>query len=291
VNIQEMSQSGNLSPQELKDYFGWPPPVVQPKKKPFVVRHFFLSLIGFSLISSCFLTNFLARFVSSNLGLGLFIVFVLPVICALVIIGSIIIASRLKNVPEAPPPSIPTDQEYEAWIRSWQNSMRQYGMQRLGLSSSDVLGKPLYVRSLVWPNSREANYYQSYNTPILIKYGADGRAHASVNRYTFFYPTQHSIAVFTGDINALDTPRFEGTRTYFYDDIVGVETSAMNLNNGVTTYAMQHFELRVSSGQSIGATTHVHDLDVDQTVRALRTLLRDKKYGTHGGGFGSIDSN
>ncbi|MBV9708197.1 MAG: hypothetical protein JO125_12400 [Chloroflexi bacterium] len=89
-----------------------------------------------------------------------------------------------------------------------------------------------------------------------------------------------------GDVNALGTARFEGTRTYFYDDIVGVETSAITLNDGGTTYAMQHFELRVSSGQSIGATTYLHDVDVDQTVRALRTLLRDKKYGIRGGGYG-----
>jgi DNA-binding winged helix-turn-helix (wHTH) protein len=49
---------------------------------------------------------------------------------------------------------------------------------------------------------------------------------------------------------------------------------------------MQHFELQVSNGQSVGATTYVHDLDVDQTVNALRTLLRDKKYGIQGGGYG-----
>jgi hypothetical protein len=90
------------------------------------------------------------------------------------------------------------------------------------------------------------------------------------------------------DINALDKVRFEGTRTYFYNDIVGVETSAMALNDGNVNYAMQHFELQVSNGQSVGATTYVQDLDVDQTVNALRTLLRDKKYGIQGGGFGYI---
>ncbi len=78
---------------------------------------------------------------------------------------------------------------------------------------------------------------------------------------------------------------FEGTSTYFYDDIVGIETKSFDLDAGSVNYVMQHFDLRVSSGQSIGATTYVHDLDVDQTVKALRTLLRDKKYGTQGGGL------
>jgi hypothetical protein len=183
---------------------------------------------------------------------------------------------------------VPTDQEYEDWIRSWQGPIRQYGMQKLGLDESDVLSRPLYVRSLVWPGSSWSKYYQSYNTPIVIKRSADGRPHSSINRYTFFYPTQHYIAVFMMDINALDKVRFEGTRTYFYNDIVGVETSAIALNDGDVNYAMQHFELQVSNGQSVGATTYVHDLDVDQTVNALRTLLRDKKYGIQGGGYGYI---
>ena len=218
-------------------------------------------------------------FMSINVGLVIFIV---------VFFASFIyrLVTKLRSA-RAPQSANMTDQQYEDWVRSWQTAIRQFGMQKLGLSNSDVVGKPLYVRSIVWPDSHDAKFYRSYNAPLIIKYGLDGRAHASVNRYTFFYPTQHYIAVFTGDVNALGQMRFEGTRTYFYDDIVGVETSAMTFNDGYTTYAMQHFELRVSSGQSISATTYVHDLDVDQTVQALRTLLRDKKYGIRGGNYGS----
>jgi hypothetical protein len=51
------------------------------------------------------------------------------------------------------------------------------------------------------------------------------------------------------------------------------------------TYNIQRFELCISSGQSIGSTTtRVVDNSIDQTVRSLRTLLRDKKYGIRGGG-------
>jgi hypothetical protein len=114
----------------------------------------------------------------------------------------------------------------------------------------------------------------------------DGRPHGSINRFTFFYPTRHYIAVFICDVNALGTMHFEGTSTYFYNDIVGIDTKSFTLDDGNVDYVMQKFELRVSSGQSIGATTYVHDLDVDQTVKALRTLLRDKKSGTQGGGYG-----
>jgi hypothetical protein len=278
MNIHAMSQSGNLSPQYLMDYFRWPPKLVAPPKKTHPFLTLFVLFIVLPLVA-CIITSSSPIYVTA-----------LAVVGILLVTFFVYRAIKKRNSIPIPPPPIPSDQEYEDWVRSWQNAIRQYGMQKLGLSAGDVVGKSLYIRSIVWPDSHEAKFYRSYNMPLLVKYGRDGRPHASINKYTFFYPTQHYIAVFMGDVNALGTMRFEGTRTYFYDDIVGVETSAMNLNDGYTTYAMQHFELRVSSGQSIGATTYVHDLDVDQTVQALRTLLRDKKYGIRGGNYGAMNS-
>jgi len=122
--------------------------------------------------------------------------------------------------------------------------------------------------------------------PVLTKRGLDGRQHGSVNRFTFFYPTEDSIEVFTGDINALASMRFENTQTYYYEHIVGIETSAFNLNNGGNLYVMQKFDLHVSSGQPISAKVYVHDLNVfEETVQALRTLLKDKKQGRRGGSY------
>ena len=282
MQIQDANPSHTLSQQDFMRYFNWPPPVPQPKKHYFKFYRnliiIYLCLFGISLLCQT-----LKLFTNTNT----LVVFVTYIFVAIAISPLVMFLYRVikKHLDAQKTPPMLTDQEYENWVRSWQHSIRHYGMQRLGLSAQDVVSSPLYVRSLVWPNSSETRYYYSYNTPLLIKYGADGRPHASVNRYTFFYPTQHAIAVFVADVNALGPARFEGTRTYFYDDIVGVETSAITLNDGITIYAMQHFELRVSSGQSIGATTRVQDLDVDQTVRALRTLLRDKKYGIRGGGY------
>jgi hypothetical protein len=177
----------------------------------------------------------------------------------------------------------PTDEQYEAWVRSWIPSLRQYGLQRLHLEQSDIVGSPLFVRGIVWFDSQDAKYYHSHRCPVRVLRGKDGNLHASINRITFFYPTQHYIAAFSGDINALSSLRFEATQSYFYNDIVGVETSAFGLQVEEGVFGMQNFVLRVSSGHAIGATTYSHDADVDQTVRSLRTLLRDKKYGMQGG--------
>jgi hypothetical protein len=308
--MQTVSQPSDLSPQDMRRYFNWPPPLrpsrpARPKKKwplklfigliviyiiLFVLSAIFISFntIGMSPAVAKQETDSFAN-VFTEITL-VFIVAELALLAYMIypLIYRVYLMIRKLLIAATPSPPAPTDQQYEDWVRSWQGPIRQYGMQKLGLDESDVLSRPLYVRSLVWPGSKWSKYYQSYRTPIIIKHGADGRPHSSINRYTFFYPTQHYIAVYIVDTNALDRVHFEGTRTYFYDDIVGVETSAIALNDGYVNYAMQHFELQVSNGQSVGATTYVHDLDVDQTVNALRTLLRDKKYGIQGSGYGYI---
>jgi hypothetical protein len=291
--MQSVSQPSDLSPLDMQRYFSWPPsprlPRLSRSRKKWPLRLFIWLIVIYFFLFVTF--GFMASFGAAK-ELGIVTLVFMVIECALLIYmlyplmywAYLLIRKLLASV--VPPPPAPTDQQYDDWVRSWRSSVRQYGMQKLGLDENDVLSRPLYVRSLVWPGSSWSKYYRPYHTPIVIKRGADGRPHSSINRYTFFYPTQHYIAVYVVDINALDGVRYEGTRTYFYDDIVGVETSAIVLSDGLANYMMQHFELQVANGQSIGATTYVQDLDVDQTVNALRTLLRDKKYGIQGGGYG-----
>ena len=209
-------------------------------------------------------------------------------VLGIVTLGIWLLINNVRKKWQKPSPlPILTDEEYEAWVKSWRDSLQQDGMKKLGLHDFNEIkvDRPLYLRSIVWPNSADADYYRSQGSPVLIKHGWNGRPHGSVNRFTFFYPTEHSIAVFTVDVKALDSMRFERTRTYFYQDIVGVETSTFNINDGQDCYVMQQFDLRISSGQSISATTHVHDLNVEETVQALRTLLKEKKQGKPGGNY------
>ncbi len=184
----------------------------------------------------------------------------------------------------------PTDEEYNDRVNSWRPAIRQYGIQKPGLAPDEIIGQPLWVRGIIWPRFWEADYYHRHGCPVLVKQGKDGRPHASIYRFTFFYPTQHYIAVFSGDVNAPGPLRFESTRIYFYDDIVGVETTAFGMPLDTVTYTMQRFELRVSSGNSVGATTYAQDAPVDEVVQSLRVLLRDKKYGIRGGGRGLAGS-
>ena len=130
---------------------------------------------------------------------------------------------------------------------------------------------------------RKQTYYRSLNCPVRIKRGKDGQLRASANKFTFFYPTQHYIAAFSCYINALQPLRLEVVQIYFYDDIVGVETTTFSFQLENRTYDMQQFELGVSSGQSMGALTYGPDVAVENMVCSLRMLLCNKKYGSNGG--------
>ena len=282
MQMYQAGQPSNLTPQDLQNYFGWPPPPLiiynlseSPQKKQRIL------LIVLTLVAAFFLCGIF----SSISGSGLVIAIATVITIVMIVKKTPIPPPVLPTVP--PPPPGPTDEEYEDWVKSHRSSIHRLGIQKLGLDVKDIqVSQPLYIRSIIWPNSNDARFYQSRGSPVCIKRDMYDRPHGSINRFTFFYPTQHSIEVFICDVNALETARFENKKTYYYDDIVGIETKSFNLNDGNDHYVMQHFELQVSNGRSIEATTYVHDLDVDQTVNALRTLLRDKKYGTQGGGFG-----
>lgn len=284
MNMHRMEMPRKLSAQDLMRYFNWPPPLPS-KSSPFPIV--FVVVILISLCALSIITSAISHAINNN-PLGAFVVFLLIAAGVWFFISNARkkqSPSPIQSPPPPPeqqmplPPPIPTDEEYEAWVKSFRNSVRRYGIQKLELDGRGEIevDTPLYFRSIVSPNSGDAHFYQSNGCPVLVKRGLDGRLHASVNRFTFFYPTEHYLAVFVGDVNALGTMRFERTRTCFYKDIVGVETSSFNLNDGLTSYIMQRFDLSVSNGESISATTYVHDLNVEETVRALRALLKSRK--------------
>jgi hypothetical protein len=263
MNMQILNeQQRTLSRQELINYFE-----PRPKATLILVGFLILLFLGAPCASLSVGSNPIA-------GLTTLSVFAIPLA-----IG-ILIQTKFNMRPR------PTDQEYDEWVGSFRASIRQYGLQRLGLSQSDIIGEPLYVRGIVLARDKDAWYYDNMAQAIMLRRGKDARLRSSVNRFTMFYPTQHYIAVFIGDVNALSDLRFEGTQTYYYHDIVGVETRAFGMPVEGVNYGLQRFDLQVSNGRSIGVTTIAEDRSIEQTVHSLGVLLRDKKYGINGGGRG-----
>ena len=263
MNMQVVSNQRILTPLELSRYFERPPNVT----KLMIIGSILLGIVALCGLSSV-VTN-----PQNVLGfVVIFIFFSIPLDIGILILMNYNLRKR------------PTDEEYEAWVNSWRSSIQPYGLQKLGLTSQEVSGTPLHVRGIVWPSSPEAKTYHNMAFPVQVKRGKDGRVHASINRFTFFYPAEHYIAVFTGDVNALHPFRYEGTQMYYYNDIVGVETNGLVLSIEGTSVGMQKFSLRVSRGQAIGASVIDVDREVEDTIKDLRVMLRNKKFGNQGGG-------
>src|SRR5438874_1424639 len=154
MNMEPMSQPGDLTPLDMQRYFGWPPPPpppVRPKKKWYLtlftrilVIYFVFALPIFACIGvsevGALSTHQVSNETANVFGLTT-LAFIIAEAALLAYMVYRMISKR--RIVVAPSPPVPTDQEYENWVRSWQGPIRQYGMQKLGLDESDVLGRPL----------------------------------------------------------------------------------------------------------------------------------------------------
>src|SRR5437868_2379120 len=96
----------------------------------------------------------------------------------------------------------PTDQEFDTWLENRVRERRNNTIQKLGLS--DEMNNPrqqlLRVRGYVLPGMKDARHYCAQD--LHYKLGMDGKRRYSLNLYTYFYPAEHQIMVFTYEINA-----------------------------------------------------------------------------------------
>src|SRR5579884_1495909 len=199
MNIQMLnSKQRPLSQEELTRYFEKPPAFASK-----------LILIG---LASLLFLGLPCASLSHPYGFVWLLIFGSPLAVG---IGMLVIFNARSR---------PTDEEYDAWVNSWKPSIYHYGMEKLGLDPHSIEAGELWIRGVVWPSRPDAAYYANNASPVQTKRGKDGFVRSSVNRFTFFYPMQHYIAVFIGDVNALGPVRYQASQTYFYDDIVGIET-------------------------------------------------------------------
>jgi hypothetical protein len=193
--------------------------------------------------------------------------------------------------------SIPTDKEYDEWLKRRARGMIPRAFRKLNLDSSDLVAPLLRIDSFVLPGSRLAEY--SSPDDVHMKEGKDGKWRFSVNVFMYLFPAEHSLAVFSGSVNALNqfARPVEETEEYFYDHIAGVTTSETTDNAVIYgyryVYRIQQFSLRVVNGDNIhlGAYISASALDynpqgpeiipptmnVDRLLAELRTILRSNR--------------
>jgi len=197
-----------------------------------------------------------------------------------------------KDIQQTPPP---TDQEFDAWLENRVREGLASTIHKLGLE--DMIANPrelLRVRGYILPGMRDARDYRPQD--LLYKLGADGKRRYSINLYTYFYPANNRIMVFTYEINAMNWNDYrETTREYFYQDVIGATTEdnhdKLYIDGKPQSYRTQRFSLRLCDGTAISATVRSRPLDVaslpvfdidpesdiDKTIAYLRLVLREKK--------------
>jgi len=217
-----------------------------------------------------------------------------PSTTVLLIIGIILVVISVILFANLQTRSKLTDQEYDRWLEAQASALVRRSLDKLGLDSNEVARQPWIVRGFTLPGMRDAAKYRS--DEVRWKIGKDGVPRYSVNVYTIFCKEDHHLAVYKGDINALNpTAHNENTSEYFYQDIVGVTTDDEQDNLAIKDkqyqYRIQRFTLRVSSGDTVGVSVSATPMDnrqnipsfnipnsgIDQTISQLRMLLREKK--------------
>jgi hypothetical protein len=195
--------------------------------------------------------------------------------------------------------SNPGDEDYDDWLERQARALRPRALRTLSLDEQQITSKIVCVHSILLPGSSLAN---NYHDEVYLKQGKDGQWRSSVNLYTYFFPSERFIAIFTRDINAFSPkgPYNDVTEEYFYRDIIGVSTSVFRdtvlIGEAELVYRVQQLSLKLINGenQPFGGylsampfdtkrglpTILSPDAHVNTTLNDLRVLLRVKKQRT-----------
>jgi len=212
-----------------------------------------------------------------------------------VLIGGVVLFIGVRNI-RAIIRSNPTDQDYDDWLEDQAEAIIPKALRMLNLDERQITSQILSMHSIILPGSSLAS---DYHDDVFLKPGKDRIWRSSVNLYTFFFPTDRFIAMFTRSINALDRvmPADDSTEEYFYRDIVTTSFSVFQdtvvLGNEEFLYRVQQLSLRISNGDDIRLGAYLSavpiekgqgapiimlpDAHINQTLADLRALLRVKK--------------
>ncbi len=193
----------------------------------------------------------------------------------------------------------PKDRDYDDWLERQARALRPKALRTLSLDEQQITSKIVCVHSVLLPGSNLAN---NYADEVYLKQGKDGLWRSSVNLYTYFFPSDRFIAIFTRAINVFNPkgPYNDETEEYFYRDILGVNTSVYRdtvlIGEAELVYRVQQLTLKLINGENLRfggylsalpldtnrglPTVLSHDAHINNNLNDLRVLLRAKKQRT-----------
>src|SRR5947199_3304824 len=178
---------------------------------------------------------------------------------SLVLVGGLVLFIGVRNI-RAIIRSNPTDQDYDDWLEDQAEAIIPKALRMLNLDERQITSQILSMHSIILPGSSLAS---DYHDDVFLKPGKDRIWRSSVNLYTFFFPTDRFIAMFTRSINALDRvmPADDSTEEYFYRDIVTTSFSVLQdtviFGNQEILYRLLQLSLIISNGDDIRFASYI----------------------------------
>lgn len=167
----------------------------------------------------------------------------------------------------------PGDEDYDEWLAYQASLVIRQAYDVLDLYESNLINKILSIHSIVLPGSSLAD---NYRDEILLKQGEDGKWRSSVNLYTYFFPVDGFIAIYTRSIDALNpaAPYDDSSEEYFYEDLMGASFRTFRdtaiVNNQEFSYRVEQLSFKLFNGDAIGLGGYIsaRPMDPDQAHRS-----------------------
>jgi len=148
----------------------------------------------------------------------------------------------------------PSDEQFESWLRNRATAMRRRALRALDLDAYQIIGEVICIQSFVLEGSPLA---VNYRNNVCMKQGKDEKWRSSVNLFTYIFPMDQYIAVFTGDINALGQSGFfgESSNDYLYRHIISVTVRTYHdtvmINGRRYPYRFQKLVFSMTNGDHV----------------------------------------
>ena len=188
--------------------------------------------------------------------------------------------------------SIPTYEQYDEWHKEIGQRLALQGQNKLNRELKQRIPLPESICSFVLPASRMSAHYSVNNVYMREKHGV---YRFSFNTFTYFYFTEHYLAIRTYRVNVFDQPTVvaEEEKAYFYNHIVDFTSHTENdharINGHNYVYRTTRFCLLAVNGKvNIGAYIDAKpigdnrwqapniEMNVDEVVAELRRRVRTK---------------
>lgn len=177
-----------------------------------------------------------------------------------------------------------SDEEYDNSIKSALSKVENDALENLDIDKAEI--------QEVEPITFKCFNYDTFDN---IKKGKDGKNRTDRYKAVIIYPTQNELNTYEYDFSTTEELKMKTGTTYFYKDIVSISVSTktrsisnmqnkkINLNKIADKFADKFVEDIIITYEDLriitkgGSSLNVSLIGQNDSIKALRTLLKEKK--------------